>query len=114
MEKPATRYSLVCRIITVYLYGIAMQTKLTLRIDEALIEKAKRLAAAKGMSVSKMFARLIEVMPESEGWDESQAQDLDPWTRSLIGMLNTDGTNPPLTDEQVKEQRYQYLEEKYR
>jgi Family of unknown function (DUF6364) len=91
-----------------------MQTKLTLRIDEALIEKAKRLATAKGTSVSKMVARLIEVMPESEGQNESQEQDLDPWTRSLIGMLNTDRTNPPPTDEQVKEQYYQYLEEKYR
>jgi Family of unknown function (DUF6364) len=94
-----------------------MQTKLTLRIDEALIEKAKRLATARGTSVSKMVARLIEVMPESEGQNESQEQDLDPWTRSLIGMLNTDSTdrtNPPPTDEQVKEQYYQYLEEKYR
>ena len=91
-----------------------MKIKLTLRIDEALIEKVKRLAAAKGMSVSKMVAHLIEVMPESEEQNESREQDLDPWTRSLIGMLNTDGTNPPPTDEQVKEQYYQYLEEKYR
>ncbi len=61
-----------------------------------------------------MVARLIEVMPESEGQYESREQDLDPWTRSLIGMLNTDKTNPPLTNEQSKEQYYQYLEEKYR
>jgi Family of unknown function (DUF6364) len=87
-----------------------MKTKLTLRIDQALIEKAKRLAAAKGISVSKMVAHLIEVMPESEGQYESREQDLDPWTRSLIGMLNTDGTNPPLTNEQY----YQHLEENYR
>jgi Family of unknown function (DUF6364) len=92
---------------------MAMQTKLNLRIDEALIEKAKRLAAAKGMSVSKMVARLIEVMPETEGRNENQAE-LDPWTRSLVGILNSDGTNPPLNDEQVQEQYYRYLEEKHR
>jgi len=91
-----------------------MQTKLTLRIDDALIEKAKRLATAKGMSVSKMVARLLEVMPEPEGQKENREKDLELWTQSLIGILNPDRTNPPLTDEQVKEQYYRYLEEKQR
>jgi hypothetical protein len=91
-----------------------MQTKLTLRIDDALIEKAKRLATAKGMSVSKMVARLLEVMPEPEGQKENREKDLELWTQSLIGILNPDRTNPPLTDEQVKEEYYRYLEEKHR
>ena len=91
-----------------------MQTKLTLRMDEVLIEKAKRLATAKGMSVSKMVARLLEVMPEPEGQKENREKDLEPWTQSLIGILNPDGTNPPLTDGKVKEEYYRYLEEKHR
>ena len=52
-------------------------------------------------------------MPEPEERNENQ-EELDSWTHSLIGMLNSDGTNPPLTDEQVQEQYYQRLAEKHR
>jgi hypothetical protein len=52
-------------------------------------------------------------MPEPRAWNENQAE-LAPWTRSLIGLLDSDGANPPLTDEQVQEQYYHHLAEKHR
>jgi hypothetical protein len=52
-------------------------------------------------------------MLEPKDWNENQ-EELDPWTRSLIGLLNSNETNPPLTDEQVQEQYYQHLAEKHR
>lgn len=49
-----------------------MQTKLTLRVDEQLIERAKAIAKANGTSVSRMveawFARLSGSGAESGEW----------------------------------------------
>lgn len=38
----------------------SMQTKLTLRIDEKVIEKAKRISRKRGKSISKMVSDFIQ------------------------------------------------------
>jgi hypothetical protein len=49
-----------------------MQTKLTLRVDDQLIERAKAVAKANGTSVSRMveawFARMTGAGSESGEW----------------------------------------------
>ncbi len=59
-----------------------MQTKLTLRLDDRLIRRAKAYARRTGKSVSQVvgdfFARLD---------DEAVPEDLSPVVRSLAGAL---------------------------
>ncbi|MBV8886194.1 MAG: hypothetical protein JO235_19675 [Chroococcidiopsidaceae cyanobacterium CP_BM_RX_35] len=86
-----------------------MQTKLTLRIDQQLIAKAKRVAGKKGMSVSQMVAKLIETIPETEVKDEDLVEDLDPWTKSLYGVASS---LAQMSDEELEEDYINYLEEK--
>lgn len=88
-----------------------MQTKLTLRIDEQLIAKAKRVAASLGMSVSQMVARLIETMPETEMKDEDWVEDLDSWTRSLYGAASS---LTQISDQELEADYINYLQEKYK
>ena len=60
-----------------------MNTKLTLRMDDAVIQKAKMEAKRRGKSVSRMVAEFIESIatrPDSE-------KVLPPTTASLVGIL---------------------------
>jgi Family of unknown function (DUF6364) len=80
-----------------------MQTKLTLRLDEELIEQAKSYSGRVGKSVSQIVADYFRVLGAEQ--DES-APSLAPLTESLHGLLK---------DAKVDEQDYRrYLEEKHR
>jgi predicted transcriptional regulator len=59
-----------------------MQTKLTLRVDDSVIRKAKRIARKRGTSVSRIFSDYI-----SEAEDDPQLDDLGEITASMIGAL---------------------------
>ena len=78
-----------------------MNTKLTLRIDEAVVRKAKMEAKRRGKSVSRMVAEFIESIgsrPESE-------KLLPPTTASLVGILK---------GQEISENDYkEHLREKY-
>lgn len=63
-----------------------MQTKLTLRMDEELIRKAKEYSARRGKSISGIVAdyfAAIAVEPPGE-------QELSPRVRSLVGTIRGD------------------------
>jgi len=60
-----------------------MNTKLTLRMDENIVRKAKTEAKRRGKSVSRMVAEFIE----SIGTQQSSEKDLPPTTASLVGIL---------------------------
>jgi hypothetical protein len=79
-----------------------MQTKLTLRLDDSLIEKAKLYAKRSGKSVSQMVADYFIAL-SAEGSRKSSAE---PITSSLRGVLA--GT-------EVDENDYRkHLDQKYR
>jgi len=59
-----------------------MQTKLTLRLDDSVIRKAKKIARKRGTSVSRIFSDYI-----SEAEDDQQLDDLGEITASMIGAL---------------------------
>lgn len=88
-----------------------MNTKLTLRIDDALIAKAKRIAEVKGLSVSAMIASLIAVMPEPTEDEGNWVEKLDPWTRSLYGIASDYACK---SDEDIEAEYTTYLLNKYR
>jgi hypothetical protein len=66
-----------------------MQTKLTLRLDDALIEHAKAYAKAQGRSVSQIVADYLRLLAEENA--ASPTQPLPEKTRSLKGLLAGSG-----------------------
>ena len=61
-----------------------MQTKLTLRIEEELIEKAKRVAHKRGKSLSRIVAEYFRHISTEENHDDIH---LPPNVKSLYGSL---------------------------
>jgi len=72
---------LIRRTVPSILYG--MNTKLTLRMDEALVRRAKSEAKRRGKSVSRMVGEFIDAL----GVTKSGKHTLPPVTSSLIGLL---------------------------
>ncbi|MFZ5863233.1 MAG: DUF6364 family protein [Nitrospirota bacterium] len=60
-----------------------MHTKLTLRLDDELIQKAKAWAKAHRVSLSKAVAELLARLPGKE-----EERTLSPWTRRLAGTVS--------------------------
>lgn len=79
-----------------------MQTKLTLRLDEELIRRAKSHAKKSGKSVSQLVAEYFALLEE-----QPQEQDFQftPVVRSLKGALR--GPDVGVAD------YHRYLEDKY-
>lgn len=60
-----------------------MKTKLTLRMDDALVKKAKQEARRRGKSVSMMMSEYIDSFQSPD----SSEEELPPVTASLFGIL---------------------------
>ena len=79
-----------------------MITKLTLRMDDNLIESAKEYSSQTGKSVSRIVADLFEIIKNEK---IKREDSLTPTVRSLKGILK---------GKQLDEKDYRkYLEEKY-
>ena len=76
-----------------------MQTKLTLRLEDDLIEQAKKYAKQEGKSLSQLVADYFKV------FNQTEKIKVAPVTRSLIGILSSNGLG---TSDYKK-----HLEEKY-
>ena len=81
-----------------------MNTKLTLRLDEALIRKAKRYSIRSGKSISQIVADYLRLIDAGAGNDESDG--LTPRVRSLVGAL--------AGHKVTKEDHRRHLESKHR
>jgi len=78
-----------------------MNTKLTLRMDEAVVRMAKMEARRRGKSVSRMVSEFIE----SIGSRPDSKKVLPPTTASLVGILK---------GQEISEDDYKaHLREKY-
>jgi hypothetical protein len=60
-----------------------MNTKLTLRMDDALVRRAKSEARRRGKSVSQMFSEFVQGLSSAA----VAKRDLPPVTSSLIGIM---------------------------
>jgi hypothetical protein len=79
-----------------------VQTKLTLRLEDELINKAKELAHLRGKSLSKLVSEYFTYITSKE---LSSRKELPPIVKSLYGSL---------ADKNIDESDYKdYLEEKY-
>ena len=83
-----------------------MQTKLTLRLDHEVIDRAKAWAARRGVSLSKAVASLFEQLPR-------EPESLSPWTRKLVGIGGR-GRAPQASDEGVRRAKLDHLARKHR
>ncbi|HKH46610.1 MAG TPA: DUF6364 family protein [Thermoanaerobaculia bacterium] len=79
-----------------------MQTKLTLRIDDELIDRAKSYARRSGKSVSQLVADYLEMLPEL---GRRQSRPSTPIVESLRGVLAGSGLD--------EEDYRRHLEEKH-
>lgn len=77
-----------------------MNTKLTLRMEENLIQKAKRYAEKSGKSVSQLVADFFSALG-----NYSQDDSLSPNVRALKGVLKESSSS--------KEDYRKHLEDKY-
>ncbi|MHB8868102.1 MAG: DUF6364 family protein [Thermoleophilia bacterium] len=80
-----------------------MNTKLTLRLDDRLISKAKRYSDRSGKSVSQLVADFFSAIDAEE---DIPGTEISPRVRSLRGAFK----GSPATEEDYR----RYLEEKYR
>ncbi|MDQ3556771.1 MAG: DUF6364 family protein [Gemmatimonadota bacterium] len=55
------------------------RTKLTLSVDEALIEKAREYSQRHGTSISRMVSHFLAALPD-------QAEEYTPTVRRLLGI----------------------------
>ena len=80
-----------------------MNTKLTLRLDEQLISKAKRYSDRSGKSVSQLVADFFSAIDSDE---DIPGTEISPRVRSLRGAFK----GSTATQEDYR----RYLEDKYR
>ena len=79
-----------------------MYTKLTLRLDDDLIRRAKTTAQKSGKSLSQLVSDFFTVLGSREG---EELDDLSPNVRALLGVLR----NSKMDEDDYK----RHLEEKY-
>jgi Family of unknown function (DUF6364) len=84
-----------------------MQTKLTLRLEERLIMRAKAWARQRGISLSQAVATLFEQLPTEK------SAKITPWTQRLVGIAGGN-KRQPVSDEDVREAYLDHLGAKHR
>ena len=80
-----------------------MDTKLTLKLDKSIIEKAKEYAKEKNISLSKMIENYLQALTNKRG----KKIEISPLVESLIGVISP-------TESDDKKDYTNYLSEKYK
>ncbi len=82
-----------------------MDKKLTLSLNDNIIETAKRYAKSNNISLSKLIESYLGSLTKKNEREES---DITPLVKSLSGVISID------EDFDVKDEYTQYLMEKYK
>lgn len=61
-----------------------MDTKLTLRLNKSIIEKAKQYASERNTSLSKMIENYLQALTNKK----EDASDISPLVESLTGVID--------------------------
>jgi hypothetical protein len=78
-----------------------MDTKLTLKLDKDVIERAKRFAKAYNTSISKMVERYLDQVTKYEA--DADLLELTPLVKSLYGVVELP------EGQEAEESYYEYL-----
>jgi len=84
-----------------------MDAKLTLKLDKAVIEKAKEYASANHKSLSRMIENYLKAIVETQSDKERDDDEISPFVKSL-----RTGVKVP-DDFDTKESYSEYLLKKY-
>ena len=68
-----------------------MLTKLTLTIEQTIVEKAKEYAQEKNKSVSRIVEEYLKNLSENNNTFVPQNEIISPITDSLVGMFSDNG-----------------------
>ncbi len=82
-----------------------MDTKLTLKLNGNVIERAKKYTSNKKLSLS----RLVENYLDSLTREQNDDFEISPFVKSI-----SSGKSIPLDDEKLKKEYHDFLDEKYR
>ena len=88
-----------------YVQKLTMNTKLTLKLDQEIIEKAKQYASQKKLSLSRLIENYLNTLTSSEAKD---GLEISPFVKSL-----SSGIQIP-ADLDYKKERIDYLDQKYK
>ena len=81
-----------------------MTTKLTLSLDDKIVAKAKKIAARKKTSVSKLVANYFERLPDEESKKDPSV---------LIGLLRPKNKSAAQIEDAIKNARWDHLKKKH-
>lgn len=81
-----------------------MDTKLTLKLDQEIIENAKKYAKSKEISLSKLIESYLATLTNKK----KKSSNITPLVKSLSGVIKID------KDLDTKEEYRKYLTEKYK
>jgi len=65
-------------------------TRVSLSMDDRVLERARHHSAVRKVSISKLFVSMVCMLDDAE----SRQQDLPPMTRQLRGLLRPDSPLP--------------------
>lgn len=82
-----------------------MDTKLTLKLDQEIIEKAKHYASANKLSLSRIIENYLNSLTSEKTNDDLQ---ISPFVKSLSSSIKIPA------DYDYKKDRADYLEQKYK
>jgi len=82
-----------------------METKLTLRLNEKVIERAKKYAREQKISLSKMIESYLDSLTREKSYD--QETEITPLIKSLSGVIELPD------DFDYKKEYRDYITEKY-
>ena len=85
-----------------------MDTKLTLKLDKAVIDKAKKYASSHNRSLSRMIESYLKSLVEKENYYQDNDIEISPFVRSM-----QTGVKLP-ADLDYKKEYGNYLAEKYK
>jgi uncharacterized protein DUF6364 len=96
----------ICRLFLAYVLGSSYHTymaKLTLNVDAGVVTRAKRYAARRGTSVSRLVEKLLSLIVKTAARDD---EDVPPGLARLRAELKDSKAEPTAYR--------RYLERKYR
>ncbi len=82
-----------------------MATKLTLRLDETLIDKAKKIARSKGVSLSRFVSDYFQSVTAKQ----KEKTPESPILSEISGILSSKKTGKSLTNSYKKHIKDKYL-----
>ena len=83
-----------------------MDTKLTLRLNDKIIERAKRYARSHKISLSKMIESYLDSLTQQK--EEDKKTTITPFVESLSSVIDLPADYDP------KKEYREYLEEKHK